>query len=404
MFNRLKTASLLLLVLLIGSMGADVLDYCSGTLYAGKTIPIGGIAYYLEYNATDTALKVTYETDSPWILSECHLWLGTEAPTQRGSPGLYPYNSGPINTQTYTFTIPISELRTMFGIDFCTWVYAMAHCEVYNDADGDGEFDCGETVETAYGGDNLVIPYSGQHAWFRYCRFHLTQPEVPPPNWTTFTPGFWKNHPEAFIGYLPVTVAGVTVSTQNQALAILSNPAAKVAWNSFLCHFLCLEFNVCYDPTLLGAYYNDLVVEGEFMENYTVGAIIAIANTYTSTTPRATLLAMKDVFDAINNNVQYRVLWSGPQALTVSLPNSAIFALSPNPFKDKTEIRFATGVAGTATIGIYDLTGKKVRDLTGNSLIWDGTDNNSKKLGRGVYILRLENSPERTTVKAIITK
>ncbi len=410
MFKYLKTVSLLGLILTIGSIGAATLDYYTGTLYAGKTNPVGSIYYYLEYNATDTALKVTYETDSPWILTGCHLRLDTIEPTERGAPGQYPYNSGPINTTTYTFTIPIDELRTRFGIDFCTWVYATAHCEIYYDADGDGYFDCGELVETAFGCDHLVDPEPGNpgsSAWFRYCCFHLTKPEEPEPNWTTFTPGFWKNHPDMTATYLSsgIVIAGVSVTTLNQALAILSNPAARVAWNSFLCHFLCLMLNTRYDPTLLGAYYNDTAATGEFMENMTINQIIAIANTYTSSTPRATLLAMKDVFDAINNNVQYRVLWGGPQAWAISLSNSRDILLYPNPFKDKTEIRFVTDLVGSATIAIYDLNGRKVRDLimTGNSLVWDGTDNNGKRLGRGIYILRLENEFGRITVKTIIT-
>lgn len=239
----------------------------------------------------------------------------------------------------------------------------------------------------------------------------------PPSEWqgTTYSPGYWKNHPDALLTELqksptlaingtsfPGTTAGV-----NLAVNWLSQPSAKDGWTSFKCHFLTTLLNARFDPTLLEACYNDKTRTGELMENMTVAYIISLANTYGSSTPKATLIPLKDVLDKVNNNQTVRVLWTGPQSLTTfSLPTVNSFALYPNPFSDRTAIRFATALKEPVKVGVYDLTGKKVRDLTGagNSIAWNGKDNNGKKLSRGVYIVRLENSPAVPTVKALICR
>jgi hypothetical protein len=224
----------------------------------------------------------------------------------------------------------------------------------------------------------------------------------------TFTHGYWKNHTCAFAGYLPITIAGTSVNTVRQATSILNNASARNAWNSFLCHFLTIVFNTRYNPSLLSAIYNNRSQTGEFMEGQTVSYIISVANGYRSNTQRATLLTMKDVFDAINNNATTHVLWlgnGGGSGSNTPLSPSDFISLYPNPFNEKSEIRFLTEVKEPAELKIYDLSGAKVRDLvkaTNSSLYWDGTDNDGKKLRRGVYIIRLENSNLLATVKAVI--
>lgn len=353
-------------------------------------------------------LYVIYETEATlgedgnyhdWILTECHVWVAETAPTERGQPGHYPYNSGPINTMEYTFTIPLSELEENFGITWGDIVYMMTHCALYYDENDNNQYDEGEQTETGYG-YRPPNAWIGGQPWYGYFWFELVEPQPEAQPWPgkTFTPGYWKNHPSAFAGYLPVTIAGVNVTTVNQALSILSNPSAKVAWNSFLCHLLATTFNACYDTTLLNAYYNDTSKTGEFMENYTVGAILNIANGYNQNTPRATLLAMKDVLDAINNNGAYIVLWTGQQSLITSPLNNSSISIYPNPFAHKTTIQFVGEMKEPLTIDIYNSLGKKVQTLKvkENNLVW-----NANTLPRGLYILKVRNT--NTQIKAIIT-
>jgi len=259
--------------------------------------------------------------------------------------------------------------------------------QVINVASGSNE--CG------YWADTVVI------------QLHVTPPDT---EWhgVTFTPGYWKNHTQAFAGFLPVTIAGTTVNTVNQATSILNNPSARNAWNSFLCHFLTTVFNTRNNSSLLSAVYNNHSQTGEFMEGQTVTWIISLANNYRSNTARATLLAMKDVFDAINNNATTHVLWNsdgGGSGSNILLPTSDFINLYPNPFIKQTEIVFLTEVTEPMALKVYDLTGKKVRDLvkTINSpLIWDGSDNFGQRLTRGVYIIKLVSQLQPATIQAVI--
>jgi hypothetical protein len=270
---------------------------------------------------------------------------------------------------------------------------------------GTAEYGGHKVTNTAYGTSDLITDLSDYAEVF-------IDVIAPPGPWEgiTYSPGYWKNHQTQTTSLLSnINWFGTTLTWQ-QAYSILSNPSAKNPWNSFLCHFLATLLNVANDQTLEFAYYNHPDMNGEFMENATVGTIITTANNtseYYPNAPKATLLQMKDVFDNINNNQTTHVLWTGPQSLsTFSLPTSNSFALYPNPFSDRTAIRLATEMKEPVKVSVYDLTGKKVRDITGagNSIAWDGNDNNGKKLSHGVYIIRLENSPEHPTVKALICR
>jgi hypothetical protein len=144
------------------------------------------------------------------------------------------------------------------------------------------------------------------------------------------------------------------------------------------------------------------------MEGQTVAYIISLANTYRSNTARATLLAMKDVFNAMNNNSTTHVLWNsngGGSGSDILLPTTDFMSLYPNPFIKQTEIVFSTEVKEPMALKVYDLTGKKVRDLvktTSSPLIWDGTDNYGRRLTRGVYVIKLTSLIQPATIQAVI--
>jgi len=244
-----------------------------------------------------------------------------------------------------------------------------------------------------------------------------TPPDTFPPDTGfgghCFTPGYWKNHPSAYDQWLPITFCGITVNTTSQGFTILSRSGqSQSPWYKFLCHYFALILNTLYDPGLLNCYYNDTSKTGEFMEGQTVAYIVNLANTYTSSTPSATLLAMKDVCDKINNSTEtsFNVLWTTPEGgsgSTVSLSKSTVFTLNPNPFTNGTEIRLSTNVKEPVTLSVYNIGGAKVRDLVtnGNStLYWDGTDNNGRKLNSGVYIIRYENKAQSMSLKVLINR
>jgi len=90
------------------------------------------------------------------------------------------------------------------------------------------------------------------------------------------------------------------------------------------------------------------------------------------------------------------------------------FAISPNPFKGKTIIRYMiqdTRYRKDINLRIYDASGRMVRDfsrLTVNSersmIVWDGTDDAGGRLPSGVYFVKLEGDEFRKTEKMILLR
>jgi hypothetical protein len=70
--------------------------------------------------------------------------------------------------------------------------------------------------------------------------------------------------------------------------------------------------------------------------------------------------------------------------------------IEPNPFFDKTSIKYNLSNSSNVQIMIYNLTGKEIRTLVKdkqnagkNAVTWDGKDNSNKKVPNGIYFARL---------------
>ncbi|MDI6840327.1 MAG: C25 family cysteine peptidase [bacterium] len=116
----------------------------------------------------------------------------------------------------------------------------------------------------------------------------------------------------------------------------------------------------------------------------------------------------------------------GIETELVCVPHSfKLFQNSPNPFRQKTVIRYSCLPSGTVLnenrndytisdlrLTIYDLSGRLVRTFSINqstnqlinSVVWDGRDNQNKKVSSGVYFYRLEVGDYRLTKKLILLK
>lgn len=97
-----------------------------------------------------------------------------------------------------------------------------------------------------------------------------------------------------------------------------------------------------------------------------------------------------------------------PAGTTAVPPGSARLAFAgatPNPVREGTRFSFELPAAGTASVELYDLSGRLVRALsTGNfgagpqSVSWDGRDESGARVAAGAYFARL------TTVGAALTR
>jgi len=68
----------------------------------------------------------------------------------------------------------------------------------------------------------------------------------------------------------------------------------------------------------------------------------------------------------------------------------------PNPFQDQTTLFFDLGQSGEVSLQVFDVNGRQVRNLLDgwqnagrHPVAWQGEDNAGRKLGQGVYYLRL---------------
>jgi hypothetical protein len=96
------------------------------------------------------------------------------------------------------------------------------------------------------------------------------------------------------------------------------------------------------------------------------------------------------------------------------LPHSfQLYQNFPNPFNPETTIRFEVGTASGSTVAldIYNVLGQHVRQLARTELsagsydvVWDGTDNNGRRVASGLYLYRLRVGEEIETKKMVLLK
>ena len=93
---------------------------------------------------------------------------------------------------------------------------------------------------------------------------------------------------------------------------------------------------------------------------------------------------------------------------SVTNPSIQLLQNHPNPFSMQTEIRFRMTEPGTASLAVYDMSGRKIktllegfRDKGIHHMVWDRTDDYNQPVRPGVYIYRLitkEGSTSRSMV------
>jgi probable HAF family extracellular repeat protein len=87
-------------------------------------------------------------------------------------------------------------------------------------------------------------------------------------------------------------------------------------------------------------------------------------------------------------------------------PRLEFAGAAPNPSYGRTRLSFTLAIAGHASLRIYDLAGRSVRNLAdgrfgagSTSLDWDGRDDDGQRLGAGLYWARFESAGLRATAR-----
>jgi len=89
----------------------------------------------------------------------------------------------------------------------------------------------------------------------------------------------------------------------------------------------------------------------------------------------------------------------------------ALYQNYPNPFNPETQITFSLPETEHINLSVYNLKGQLVKILAdeilpagNNSLIWNGRNENDRKVSSGIYLLRLKSGNEITTKKIMMIK
>jgi hypothetical protein len=83
----------------------------------------------------------------------------------------------------------------------------------------------------------------------------------------------------------------------------------------------------------------------------------------------------------------------------------------PNPFSVSTELRYAVPSEAVVSLDIYDVQGKKVRNLVSGAVpagyhtaVWDGKDNQKRPVAPGIYYARMVSGSFAGTAKLMYLK
>lgn len=100
-----------------------------------------------------------------------------------------------------------------------------------------------------------------------------------------------------------------------------------------------------------------------------------------------------------------------PQSNTPSTDAVILYGNYPNPFNPETNISFSLPADQEIELSIYNLKGQLVRHLISgqftsgeNSVTWDGTDNEGKNVGSGLYLYKLKTSDQEFSKKMLLLK
>nr|MBC8366249.1 T9SS type A sorting domain-containing protein [bacterium] len=93
-------------------------------------------------------------------------------------------------------------------------------------------------------------------------------------------------------------------------------------------------------------------------------------------------------------------------------PSAALLGNFPNPFNPSTEIRFRLAEPGPVSLGIFDVSGRLVRQLRraerlpagDQSANWDGRTDRGDSAPSGVYFVRLEAENDSHSLKIQLLK
>jgi hypothetical protein len=169
------------------------------------------------------------------------------------------------------------------------------------------------------------------------------------------------------------------------------NPAAGYALTNFI------TANMTIAPAVWNTYKLSITIDASL-----VGQLIQFGFANTSTR-----------FDP--TGVYYdNIVWSNTQGVGVGTPRASTLQLraaTPNPFRTTTRVDFTMAQRGTAQLGVFDITGRRVAtlfdgvaDAGPHAVSWDGRFADGRLAPSGVYQCVLQTGAERQARKLVLSR
>ena len=125
------------------------------------------------------------------------------------------------------------------------------------------------------------------------------------------------------------------------------------------------------------------------------------------------IIDLEDFFlfaDNFGARVQAKLLAKARELFGIPL-FSELYQNFPNPFNSETTIRYQIREEAVVYLDIWDVTGQKVRTLRQEmqqpgqyEVVWDGTDDDGRRVASGVYFTRIEAAKFMTVNKMLFVK
>jgi hypothetical protein len=131
-----------------------------------------------------------------------------------------------------------------------------------------------------------------------------------------------------------------------------------------------------------------------------------------------TLQAQAPAGDANGNIDESEYVWfplstSGidPRRPEYETGDGTVLSAGPNPFSTRTRIRLYLTQPEAVSLTVYDLTGRKVRELAQGPIsegthcfTWDGTDSGGRPVSPGIYLIELQSRGQTRAHKVVLTR
>lgn len=83
-------------------------------------------------------------------------------------------------------------------------------------------------------------------------------------------------------------------------------------------------------------------------------------------------------------------------------PSALHVSLAPSPFREQLRIQWSRAQSAPTRVGIYDIAGRRVRELTGQAEVtWDGHDLSGEGVAAGTYFVRVSDGVQTATRRVV---